>query len=323
VDDIENAARVFKQRLPAGAATIPIIGPDKSGFLYRTFINSGSNNYTFDPVFNSGYDVYPGYFHDNGNGTVSYGSLDPKMKPALERLTKWYKEGLIDPELGTRDSSVEVINANQAGMFFGAWWTIGYNNGDSFKNNPHANWQAYPVFDGNGKWNASQKASGAYAIAISRKASPDVAAAVIKIYSSLASDTIMRRLIDGPVNSDWIPLRCDLAFADYLEVYYHAMEKILKKEAEPEDYKDFEFTYSMIYQDGKSVRDVIPGYSPNRDLTVEDFNLSAVLFQSLYSRMVGVKPFAVRNPDKEVYSLTYGMTDLLEQRWPNLYKMEQ
>jgi multiple sugar transport system substrate-binding protein/putative aldouronate transport system substrate-binding protein len=58
LDDIENVARVFKEKAPAGAATIPIAGPDKNGSPYRTFIESLSNDKTFDPVFNA-YDVYP------------------------------------------------------------------------------------------------------------------------------------------------------------------------------------------------------------------------------------------------------------------------
>jgi hypothetical protein len=40
LDDIENAARIFKEKAPAGAATIPIAGPDKNGSPYRTFIRS-------------------------------------------------------------------------------------------------------------------------------------------------------------------------------------------------------------------------------------------------------------------------------------------
>ncbi|MCL2879532.1 MAG: extracellular solute-binding protein, partial [Treponema sp.] len=187
LDDIEKVARVFRDRKPAGERTVPIIGPDKGATLYPTFIESSGIANGFGPVF-SAYDAYPGYFLDNGDGTVSYGSLSPNMKPALRRLAGWYKEGLIDPEMGSRDSSWELLNANQGGIVFGPWWILGYGNSDSFRNNPNANWQAYPVFTDDGKWNSTIQAVGKTACLVSRKASADTAAAVVIMYNVLVRD---------------------------------------------------------------------------------------------------------------------------------------
>ncbi|MDR1902713.1 MAG: extracellular solute-binding protein [Treponema sp.] len=321
LDDIENVARVFKRNAPAGAATVPIAGPDKNGRPYRTFIDSLGNDKTFDPVFNA-YDVYPGYFIDNGNKTVSYGSLNPNMKPALERLARWYKDGLIDPEMGSRDRTGELVNANQAGIFFGPWWAIGYGNGDSFKNNPNANWQAYPVYDDNGKWNVSQKAPSTTALMISRRASPDTAAAVVITYNA---EGPMEGVIDKTVSDAWIPLRTVLAPADELEVTYNVLHKILKNEAKPADYNDTTSPYKLLWKDVQIVKPIIPRYQPNRNLNIGDFdqNVNFGDFQRIFSIMVGARPFSDIKPDKEVYSVNYVLTDVLEQRWPNLYKMEQ
>lgn len=321
LDDIENVARVFKQNAPAGAATIPIIGPDKNTKPYRTFIDSLSNNKTFDPVFNA-YDVYPGYFLDNGNGTVSYGSLNPNMKPALERLAKWYKDGLIDPEIGSRDQSGEPVNANQAGMFFGPWWAIGYGNGDSFKNNPNVNWQAYPVYAADGKWNVSQKAASTAALMVSRKASADTAAAVIITYNA---EGPMEGVIDKTVSDAWIPLRTVLAPADELEVTYDVLHKILRNDARAADYNDQSSPYKLLWKDVQIVKPNIPRYQPNRHLNVGDFDMNVNFgdFQRMYSCMIGARAFSEIKPNKEVFSVNYVLTDMLEQRWPNLYKMEQ
>ncbi|MDR2618125.1 MAG: hypothetical protein LBC62_04560 [Treponema sp.] len=321
LDDIENTARVFKKNAPAGTATVPIAGPDKNGKPYRNFLESLGNDKTFDPVFNA-YDVYPGYFQDNGNGTVSYGSLNPNMKSALERLARWYKDGLIDPEVGARDRTGELVNANQAGIFFGPWWAIGYGNGDSFKNNPNANWQAYPVYSNNGKWNVSQKAPSTAALIISRRASPDTAAAVIITYNA---EGPMEGMIDKSVSDAWIPLRTVLAPADELEVTYKALHKILRKEAEPSDYNDRSSPYKLLWKDVQIVTPIIPGYQPNRDLDIKDFdqNVNFGDFQRMFSIMVGTRPISEHKPDKEVFSVNYVLTDMLEQRWPNLFKMEQ
>lgn len=43
--------------------------------------------------------------------------------------------------MGTRDSTIEQINAGKVGMFFGAWWVSGYGIGDAYRNEPDANWQ--------------------------------------------------------------------------------------------------------------------------------------------------------------------------------------
>jgi multiple sugar transport system substrate-binding protein/putative aldouronate transport system substrate-binding protein len=319
LDDIENAARVFKSKKPAGTATIPIIGPDKNTKLYGTFIESSSLVGGFDPVFQA-CDVYPGYFLDNGDGTVSYGSLDPRMKEALARLARWYKEGLLDPELGSRDNSGEPVNANQVGMRFGPWWAIGYGNSDSFKNNPRANWQSYPVYSDSGAWNVHMKAPGASACIISKKASPDVAAAIIIMYNALVRD---ESAFDTTVAIGWYPLRTVTAAADETEYEYRELIKVLNGETKAEDYNNPMSIYKYIYRDARLIRNVIPGYSPNRDLNIEDFNMSNMGdFNRAYSLMVGNRPYATTRVDKEVYSVTYSMTDLLEQRWPNLWKME-
>ena len=319
LDEIENAARVFKEKKPAGAATIPIIGPDKNGKLYCNYIESSNLANGFDPVF-AAYDAYPGYFLDNGNGTVSYGSLLGNMKPALQRLAKWYKEGLIDPELGSRDNSGEPVNANQVGIRFGPWWALGYGNGDSFKNDPGANWQAYPVYTDGGKWNAHMKAPGVEACLISRKASPDAAAAIIVMYNALVRD---EATFDTSVAISWYPLRTVAAAADECEYEYRELTKVLKGETKPEDYNDPMSLYKLMYKDAQVIRNVIPGFSASRDLNVGDFSLAnAGDFNRAYALMIGNRPFATKKLDKEVYSVTYSMTDMLEQRWPNLKKLE-
>ncbi|MDR2177881.1 MAG: extracellular solute-binding protein [Treponema sp.] len=319
LDDIENAAWVFKEKKPAGNATIPIAGPDKNTKLYCSFIESSSLVGGLDPVFQA-CDVYPGFFLDNGNGTVSYGSLDPKMKEPLARLARWYKEGLLDPELGNRDSSGEVVNANQAGMRFGPWWSIGYGNSNSFKNNPRANWQSYPVYSAAGAWNLHMPAPGFAACLINKRASPDTAAAIIIMYNALIRD---EAVFDTSVDISWYPLRTVAAAADETEYEYRELTKVLKGQADPENYNDPMSIYKFIYHDARIIRNVIPGYSPGRELNIADFNMSNPgYFNRSYSLMIGNRPYATTRVDKEVYSVTYGMTDLLEQHWPNLWNME-
>ena len=319
VDDIERVARVFRERQPAGPNTIPIIGPDKNTKLYMSFIESANLQNGFNPIF-AAYDLYPGYFIDNGDGTVSYGSLDPRMKQVLSRLQSWYREGLIDPEIGVRDSSGEPVGANQVGIRFAPWWGLGYGNGDSFKNDPNADWQAYPVYTNNGKWNSTMKAPGSEALIISAKASADTAAAIIITYNAWVRD---EATFDLSVATSFYPMRTTAAAADETEHTYRELIRVLKRETEPESYNDPMSIYKLLFKDVSVIRDVIPNFDSTRDLSVRDFNQeNQGDFNRAYALMIGNRPFATNKVDKEVYSVTYSMTDILEQRWPNLKRME-
>ena len=319
LDDIENIARVFKDMKPAGDATIPIVGPDKNGKLYMNFYESANQVNGFDPVF-AAYDVYPGYFIDNGDGTVVYGSLDPRMKEPLERLARWYREGLIDPEMGVRDDSGELINANVGGIRFAPWWGLGYGNVDSFKNDHAANWQAYPIYSLDGKWNSKMKSPGSEALIVSANVSADTAAAIIIMYNALVRD---EAIMDLSIVSNYYPLRTNVATADESEYTHRELLRVLRGEAEPEEFNDPMSIYKFLYSDATVIRDVIPNFDPTKELSVLDFNQeNQGYFNRAYALLIGDRPFSQYTIDKKVYSITYTMTDLLERRWVNLKTME-
>lgn len=319
VADVEEIGKVFAEKKPAGDQTIPLSGRDKNGKLYCTFIESSNNAHGYDPVF-SAYDVYPGYWLDNGDGTVSYGSLDEGMKPVLEKLASWYDMGIIDPEIGTRDSAGEQINANNVGMWFGPWWALGYGNNDSFVNDPTANWQAYPIFSDDGKWNVHMKSVGTTSCMISADASDDVAAAIIIMYNALVRD---EGTFDTSVAIGWYPLRTVAAAADEVEYEHNELTKVLSGETTPEDYSDPMSIYKLMYTDAQKVKDVIPGFEEGKELSVEDFSQeSRGDFNRMYALMIGDRPYATTEVDKEVFSVTYSMTETMEKKWSNLWTME-
>ncbi|KRF10027.1 hypothetical protein ASG89_00295 [Paenibacillus sp. Soil766] len=51
------------------------------------------------------------------NGKVLYGAIDPRFKEYAKTMVKWYKEGILDPELATNNSKTidAKITGNQAG----------------------------------------------------------------------------------------------------------------------------------------------------------------------------------------------------------------
>jgi putative aldouronate transport system substrate-binding protein len=317
VADIEKTAQAFIDNKLGGDKTIGIGGPSKNTFPYSTFLVSSNNMGGFDPIFGA-MDAYPGYWLDNGDGTVSYGTTSENTKKTLALLADWYKKGLIDPEVGTRDNVGDPVNANQTGIFSGPWWNGGYGNGDSFKNDPTANWQAYPIYTDDGKWNSHMKTTGSTYTVISKNAKPDVVKAILIMNNALVRD---EATFDLSVAVGWYPLRNVMAAANETEYEYTELMKVLKGEAEPEDYNKPNSLYKLMYADAKKVRDVVK--PPYDELGVSNFSTANFGdFQRLYSLLVGDRPFATTPIDNKVYSVTYNQTPTMETKWANLKKME-
>ncbi|SDX88599.1 extracellular solute-binding protein [Paenibacillus sp. CF384] len=315
--DIEKTAKAFIDNKLGGDKTIGVAGPSKNSFPYSTFLVSSNNMGGFDPIFGAN-DAYPGYWLDNGDGTVSYGTTSDNTKKTLALLADWYSKGLIDPEVGTRDNVGDPINANQTGIFFGPWWNGGYGNGDSFKNDPTANWQAYPVYTDDNKWNTHMKTTGSTYTVISKNAKPDVVKAIMIMNNALVRD---ESTFDLSVSVGWYPLRNVMAAANETEYEYTELLKVLKGETNPEDYNKPNSLYKLMYADAKKVKDVVK--PPYDDLNVSNFSTANFGdFQRLYSLLIGDRPFTTVPIDKKVFSVTYNQTPTMETKWANLKKME-
>jgi multiple sugar transport system substrate-binding protein/putative aldouronate transport system substrate-binding protein len=164
------------------------------------------------------------------------------------------------------------------------------------------------------------KAVGLESIIINRRASPDTVAAVIISYNAYLRDV---GDYESNLNSCYLPLRTPIARHDETEVEYEALTKILRGEAQVRDYDGMAKQFPLVYNSVQVLRNIIPTYRGDREISASDFRMDeAGVFFRLYAILVGDRPFATQKIDKEVYSLTYSMTDMLEQRWPNLWKTE-
>lgn len=63
-----------------------------------------------------------------GDGKLSYGSIQPKIKRGLEVLQKWYTKGYISPDFVTHDASKAAgeFTSGKAGVFFAPGWCGGW-----------------------------------------------------------------------------------------------------------------------------------------------------------------------------------------------------
>lgn len=141
VADLENAARTFMEK--GLSPNYAIAGVGQGVRAYANFLESGNKSCGFDAVFQA-MDSYPGFFLEDGEGKIYYGTNTQETRDTLELLAKWYDDGLINPELGVSTNGDEAagVKGGTCGIFMGPWWSLGYGNGDSYKNDPEANWQA-------------------------------------------------------------------------------------------------------------------------------------------------------------------------------------
>lgn len=97
IDEWENVLRQFKDKKGASApftANAQMFSSNSSSFSFQT-----------------AYDVAKGFYVDNGK--VKFGPLEPGYKEWIERMAKWYKEGLIDQDYAVNsDSAIDAKMTN-------------------------------------------------------------------------------------------------------------------------------------------------------------------------------------------------------------------
>jgi len=322
LQELEVVADAFKNAQLAGTKTIPILGTGNGGSIYTNFAGSTNHWYGFDPIF-AACNAAPGYFIKQ-NGEVIYGTFTEETRRAIQLLADWYQKGLIDIQLGTRSDSNVPMNANQAGMFVGPWWAVGYGNGSSFYNDPNVDWQSFVLDNVQGQWVVKEPyLYGASYLCINANASEEVAAAAITAVNVMTNyETIMNSETSANINN-WYPLRLVVDTPDIVEYEYVELQKVLANQASPEDYAN-EDTYVFLYGDAKATRNLITGYTPGELLRRKHFSISdkSAEWQRLYSILIGDRCLATRTPDVSIASVIYNHTDLTERYWDNLWNAE-
>ncbi|MEC0128938.1 extracellular solute-binding protein [Paenibacillus pabuli] len=96
------------------------------------------------------YGTMPNQWNLTKEGTLEYGSVTPGAKQALERLQSWMGKGYIPEEAGVYDETkaAEEFTAGKAGIVVGPHWMPSWPLEDVKKNNPNAEYKAYPIPSG-------------------------------------------------------------------------------------------------------------------------------------------------------------------------------
>jgi len=315
--DVISVARAFVKNRVGGPNTIGLMGP--SGASATVTSNGGSAAATvfngpngFDTLFGV-YHAYPGQFLNN-NGMVTYGSVAPEMKSALQTLRQLYAEGLLDPQFVSRSQNDELALAENGtcGLMFGPWWMPFSTLQNSVKNDPKANWRPYiaPV-DAKGILNVmGPPASATFIVVRKGYAQPD---AVWRVED--ADEAALRGL--DPVGSNvypglsviWTtwPALVQLEEANGVLSRYWHITRALKTHDASHLTSEERLWYQAVVKDKANPH-------PEQDLAD---------WQQAYSLLVGTKPMADHlNQIHESYPLTMYATPTMRTRMAELNKLE-
>lgn len=325
VEELGAAAKAFME---AGLSPdYAIAGIDNGGRTYSNFLNSSNNGYGFDAVYQA-FNATPGYFLRDDAGELYWGTTTPEMKEALTVLNQWYADGLINPEIGvtTNGDNANNVKNGTCGIFMGPWWSLGYGNGDSFRNDPTANWQAYPLYTADGEWNIHMKDVGTTYTMVNANASDDVKKAIVIMNNVLVRD---ESIFDTSVAIGWYPLRNVMAAADECEYEAKELISILKGESTPEEYQyggeKFNGLYKNLANDAATLSEVISAdYNPDERLNVTDMDVMTNngQFNRFYAILIGDRPYSTVEPNKMIYSELYYTVDGMDTFWTQVSDLE-
>ncbi|WP_159887306.1 type 2 periplasmic-binding domain-containing protein [Paenibacillus puerhi] len=112
IDEWYTVLKAFREKDPNGNGK-------QDELPFSAAANSSSPGMVGLHTFAPAYGVTGGFQFKNGK--IAYGPLEPEYKAFLETMSKWYAEGLIDPEMITNDAKAfdyKVTN-NVAGSYSG------------------------------------------------------------------------------------------------------------------------------------------------------------------------------------------------------------
>ncbi len=101
IDEMYTVLKTFKEKK---GATAPLTGS----------VSNIKNNY-----FTGAWGINQDHFIENGK--VVYGAIDPRFKDYTKTMVKWYKDGILDPEIATNNAKTidAKFTSNQSGATLG------------------------------------------------------------------------------------------------------------------------------------------------------------------------------------------------------------
>ncbi|WP_454190203.1 extracellular solute-binding protein [Paenibacillus sp. Marseille-Q7038] len=144
LDDLEVVMDAFTNKDPDGNGKKDTFGLTIG---FKNWVNTWMSDAGW--VFGA-YGTMPNQWNLTEDGKLEYGSVTPGAKQALATLQSWMSKGYIPEEVGVYDETkaAEEFTAGKAGIVVGPHWMPTWPLEDVKKNDPDAEYKAYPIPSG-------------------------------------------------------------------------------------------------------------------------------------------------------------------------------
>lgn len=186
IEELEMVAKEFVDKNPGNAENVV-------GIALASWLKSGDPDGTYS--MNSlayAMGAFPKTWYEKDGGII-YGSTTEEMKNALSTAAGWYRDGILDPQVGTRtwDDITALLANGQTGIAFGTWHIPDWLLNNVYALNKDASFQAYALEDANGKVNCKHNdATNGYMVVSKEFAHPELAVEIANLfYDELANSS--------------------------------------------------------------------------------------------------------------------------------------
>ena len=313
IEELEMVAKEFVDKNPGNAENVV-------GIALASWLTSGDPDGTYS--MNSlayAMGAFPKTWYEKDGGII-YGSTTEEMKNALSTAAGWYRDGILDPQVGTRtwDDITALLANGQTGIAFGTWHIPDWLLNNVYALNKDASFQAYALEDANGKVNCKHNdATNGYMVVSKEFAHPELAVEIANLfYDELANSSsvaeefpeVAKYMEDG-VDGSTRPFNIEVNSYTSLLDDYKDLKQCL----------DGEITVEQIHSaEQRTNAAVIGAYLEGTE--------DATGWAKYHSRMKGVN-LIYELTEKDLFSWLTPVfpqtTPTMETNWANLEKLEE
>lgn len=317
IDELETVAETFLEKDPGGSGN-----PVGISLAYWLSSNDyGGSTYCATGIANA-LGAFPKVWLKNTDGSVYYGSNTEENKATLGLLSDWFKEGLLDPQFGTRtwDDITALLTNGQTGISFGVWHIPDWLLNNVRAMDKEATFSSYVIEGDNGKANVfHNNASTGYIVVRKGYKHPELAVKIANLfYDELANTKSLEQdypevagyQADG-VDGSARPFNMEINKYTSLLDDYSDIKKGVNDEMTLEEARTLE---------SRNVIQSVKRYLEN-PATVEVTDWS-----KYHSRMKGIElidKLTRENSFNWVDPVYWGTTETMKSNWANLQKLEE
>lgn len=313
VEELELVAKAFMDKNPGNAENVV-------GIALASWLTSGDPDGTYS--MNSlayAMGAFPKTWYEKDGGII-YGSTTEEMKNALSVAAGWYRDGILDPQVGTRtwDDITALLANGQTGITFGTWHIPDWLLNNVYALNKEASFQAYALEDAAGKVNCKHNdATNGYMVVSKEFEHPELAVEIANLFydelansSSVAQDfpEVAKYMEDG-VDGSTRPFNIEVNSYTSLLDDYKDLKQCLDGEITAEEIRSAE---------QRTNAEVIGAYLEGTE--------DATGWAKYHSRMKGVN-LIYELTEQDLFSWLTPVfpqtTPTMETNWANLEKLEE